>query len=316
MAKSINSIVVATDTFSSLITKTNQVITALGSEIITANSSVDGANTTGNTNLIGIFGANTIAVGTALRGGTVNAAANLNISSNATFTGANASFSANLVITNTVTTVNAITMFVTGPTLNVSSNATFSGNVTSSGNRLTVTSNANFTGANTTLASAVTNITSNTLAITSNTVNITSNAVNVTSNTVFTGSIEVTENITMLGELRHGLNGIDGIEARFSNSNIGATTGSPISVYNWVMADYKCGDITSVIKNGSTVRASKLMVVADGTNAFLTEYATLHSPAAANLGVYSVTANTTHAILRFNQTAANSQITLNVTLIT
>lgn len=315
MAKSINSVVIATDTFSSLITKTNQVISAIGSEVVTANSSNDGANTTGNTNLIGIFGANTVAVGTALRGGTVNAAANLTISSNANFTGANASFTANLIITNTVTSINATTMFVTGPTLNVSSNATFSANVTASGNRLAVTSNANFTGANTTLASAVTNISSNTLAISSNTINITSNAVNITSNTLFTGSVEVTDNITMMGEWRHGAGGIDGIQTHIANGDIGATTGSPISVYNWEMNDYKGGDFISVIKNGSTARVSKILIVTDGTNAFLTEYATLHSPAGANLGVYSITANTTHAILRFNQTAPNSELILNVSLI-
>lgn len=315
MAKTINSVVIATDTFSSLITKTNQVISALGSEIITANSSNDGANTTGNTNLIGIFGANTVAVGTALRGGTVNAAANLTISSNASFTGANASFSANLVITNSATTVNAVTMYVTGPTLNVSSNTAFSGNVTVSGNRLTISGNANFTGANATLGSTVTNITSNTLAISSNTVNITSNAVNITSNTLFTGSVEVTDNITMMGEWRHGMNGMDGIQTHVANGDIGATTGSPIAVYNWMMNDYKGGDFTSVIKNGSTARVSKILIVTDGTNAYLTEYATLHSPAGANLGVYSITANTTHAILRFTQTAPNSELTLNVSLI-
>jgi hypothetical protein len=112
MAKSITSIVVATDTFASLITKTNQIITALGSEIITANTSNDGANTTGNTNLIGIFGANTIAVGTGLRGGTVNAAANLTISSNVSFTGANAAFSSNLNITNSATSINSVAMYI------------------------------------------------------------------------------------------------------------------------------------------------------------------------------------------------------------
>jgi len=315
MAKSINSVVIATDTFSSLITKTNQVISAIGSEVITANSSNDGANTTGNTTLIGIFNANTVAVGTALRGGTVNAAANLTISSNASFTGANASFSANVIITNSVTSINAVTMYVTGPTLNVSSNATFSANLTASGNRLAISSNANFTGANTYLASTITTITGNTLAVSSNTVNITSNAVNITSNTLFTGSVEVTDNITMMGEWRHGMGGMDGIQTHLANNDIGATTGSPISIYSWIAADYKGGDITSVVKNGANVRVSKILIVTDGTNAYLTEYATLHSPTSANLGVYSISANTTHAILRFNQTAPNSELTLNISLI-
>lgn len=315
MAKNITPIVIATDTFSSLITKTNQIISTLGSEIITANSSNDGANTTGNTNLIGIFGANTIAVGSSIRGGTVNAAANLTVSSNVIFTGANAAFSSNLNITNAVTSINAIAMNVTGPTLNVSSNSTFNANVTLTGNRIVVGSNANFTGANTTLGSNTINITGNTLSISSNTVNITSNGVNITSNTLFTGSVEVTDNITMMGEWRHGPDGMDGIQTHVSNTDLGASTGSPLNVYSWEMMMYKGGDFTSVIKNGSTSRVSKFLIVTDGTNAYLTEYATLHSPPSSNLGVYSISANTTHALLRFNQTAPNSQLTLNVSLL-
>jgi len=313
MAKSINSVVIATDTFSSLITKTNQVISAIGSEVITANSSNDGANTTGNTNLIGIFGANTITVGTSLRGGTVNAAANLTISSNTSFTGANVGLSANLTITNSVVAVNAVTMFVTGPTLNVSSNATFNANVTMAGNRLVIGSNVNFTAANTTLGSTNTSITGNTLSIASNTVNITSNGVNITSNTLFTGSIEVTNKVT-LNTIQYGAAGVYGIQTSVANASLGVTTGSPLPVYNWEMANYKGADIISVVKNGANTRISKILAGTNGTDAFITEYATLHSPAAANLGVYSITANATHAILNFTQTLTNSELRLNISL--
>ena len=313
MAKSINSVVVATDTFSSLITKTNQVITAIGTEVITANNSNDGANTTGNTNLIGIFGANTIAVGTGIRGGTVNAAANLTISSNAIFVGTNTSFSSNLIITNSTTTVNAV-MTISGPTLNVSSNATFNANVTMAGNRLVIGSNASFTGANTTLGSANTNISGNNFTITSNTINITSNAVNITSNTLFTGSIEVSNTITLSGDIEYGPAGVYGIQTSAANTSLGVTVGSPLPVYTWAMADYKGADITSVVKNGLTVRVSKFLAVTDGTNAFITEYATLHSPAAANLGVYTITTSPTHVIINFTQTAINSSVILNISL--
>jgi len=313
MAKSINSVVVATDTFSSLITKTNQVITAIGTEVITANNSNDGANTTGNTNLIGIFGANSIAVGTGIRGGTVNAAANLTISSNAIFVGTNTSFSSNLIITNSTTAVNAV-MTISGPTLSVSSNATFNANVTMAGNRLVIGSNASFTGANTTLGSANTNISGNNFIITSNTVNITSNAVNITSNTLFTGSIEVSNTITLLGDIKYGPAGVYGVQTSAANTSLGVTLGSPLPVYSWAMADYKGADITSVVKNGVTVRVSRFLVVTDGTNAFITEYATLHSPAVANLGVYTVTASPTHVIINFTQTAINSSVTLNISL--
>jgi hypothetical protein len=314
MAKSINSVVIATDTFSSLITKTNQVISAIGSEVITANSSNDGANTTGNTNLIGIFGANTIAAGTSLRGGSVNAAANLTISSNVSFTGANASFSANLVITNSVVSVNAVTMLVSGPTLNVSSNATFNSNVNISGIRLTVASNANFTGANTTLGSANTTISGNNFTVTSNNFSVTANDVTFTSNTTFDGTLDITNKVTLYDDIQYGPAGVYGIQTSAANTSLGVTLGSPLPVYSWVMANYKGADITSVVKNGATVRVSRFLAVTDGTNAYITEYATLHSPAAANLGVYSITANATHAIINFTQTAINSELTLNISL--
>lgn len=314
MAKSINSIVVATDTFAGLVSKTNQVISAIGTEVITANSSVNGANTTGNTNLIGIFGANTIAVGTGIRGGTVNAAANLTISSNAVFTGANAAFNSNVSITNSTTSINAVAMYITGPTLSIGSNTTFSGNVTSSGNRLTVASNANFTGANTILGSTTTDVTSNTFTLTSNTFTLTAANTTIVSNASFSGTLTSNGNATFVGDILRGSSGTKGRNVALANSNIGATTGSPIVVYSWLMTDYKGGDFTSVVKNASTVRVSKFLIVTDGTNAYMTEYATLHSPTSANLGVYSVSSNATHAIVRFTQTASSSEVNLNVNL--
>jgi hypothetical protein len=314
MAKSINSIVVATDTFLGLVSKTNQVISAIGTEVITANSSVNGANTTGNTNLIGIFGANTIAVGTGIRGGTVNAAANLTISSNAVFAGANAAFNSNVSITNSTTSINAVAMYITGPTLSIGSNTTFSGNVTSSGNRLTVASNANFTGVNTILGSTTTDVTSNTFTLTSNTFTLTAANTTIVSNASFSGTLTANGNATFVGDILRGAAGVKGKNVAVANGNIGVTTGSPIVVYSWLMSDYKGGDFTSIVKNVTTVRVSKFLIVTDGTNAYMTEYATLHSPTSANLGVYSVSSNATHAIVRFTQTASSSEVNLNVNL--
>jgi hypothetical protein len=314
MAKSINSIVVATDTFSSLVTKTNQVISAMGSEVITANTSVDGANTTGNTNLIGIFGANTIAVGTGLRGGTVNAAANLTISSNAVFTGANAAFSANINVTNSATSINSVAMYITGPTLTISSNTSFTTNALFSGIRTTISGNAVFSGANTTLGSTTTDVTSNTFTVTSNTFTLTAANTTVVSNTSFSGTLVANGNATFVGDILRGASGVKGKNVAVANSDIGATTGSPIVVYSWLMTEYKGGDFTSVVKNSTDVRVSKFLIVTDGTNAYMTEYATLHSPTSANLGVYSVSSNSTHAIVRFTQTASSSEVNLNVNL--
>jgi hypothetical protein len=310
MAKTINQIVIATDTFSSLITRTNQVISALGSEIITANSSNDGANTTGNTNLIGIFGANTVAVGTALRGGTVNAAANLSVTSNVVFTGANASFTANVNMNNSATTINAVAMYITGPTLTLSSNTTASGNLALTGAQLTVSANAVYTGGNTTVQSTNFNISSNTTTFSGNTVSFTGANVAIASNTSFSGVVNASANVNVSADLFYGTRyRITGV----SNTDLGATTGAAINVASWPIA-WNSADIHTRVGNTTATRASKILVVSASNNAYMTEYAVLGSPNTSNLGVYSISANTTDVILRFTPYVANMSLTLNINL--
>lgn len=311
MAKTISTVVIATDTFASLITKTNQLISALGNEVITANTSNDGANTTGNTNLIGIFGANTVAVGTSIRGGTVNAAANLTVSSNVSFSGANAGFSANVSITNGATSINSTAMYITGPTLSVGSNTTFSGNVTATGTKLTIGSNVVFTGTNTDITSNNTTIAGTNATIESTNLTIAADAVTVTSNTEFNGPITVTSTATLDGDIVFGTLGK---QTGVVNTNIGATTGSPIEVYTWLKSSYKLGDITSRVGNTTATRASKILVATNGTDSYMTEYAVLNAPTTANLGLYTVTSNTTNVILNFTPYVANMSMNLNITL--
>lgn len=310
MAKNINQIVIATDTFSSLITRTNQVISALGSEIITANSSNDGANTTGNTNLIGIFSANTVAVGTGLRGGTVNAAANLAISSNVVFTGANAAFNANVNLTNSATAINAVAMYITGPTLTIGSNTTVSGNLAVTGTQTTLGSNVVATGANTTVQSLNFNITSNTTTFSGNNFNITGASANISAQTLFSNTLTSTANAVFANDVYYGTrNRITGV----GNTDLGSTTGAAINVASWPIS-WNAADILTRVGNTSSTRASKILVVSSNTDAYMTEYAVLNAPVSANLGVYSVTANTTDIILRFTPYVANLSLNLNIKL--
>lgn len=310
MAKNIANVVIATDTFSSWITKTNQLLTALGTEVITANTSNDGANTTGNTNLIGIFGANTVAVGTALRGGTVNAAANLAITSNVVVSGANANFTANLNVTNSATSINAVAMYVTGPTLTISSNTTASGNLAVTGAQLSVSANAVYTGANTTVQSTNFNVTSNTTTVSGNNFNITGTTSTISSNVTFSGLVNATANVNITGDVLYGTRvRITGT----SNSDLGATTGAAINVASWPIT-WNAADVITRAGNTTATRASKILVVSNNTDAYMTEYAVLNAPTNANLGVYTVTANTTDVILRFTPYVANLSLNLNINL--
>jgi len=85
MAKNLTSIDTGTDTFQGWINKTNAIIAFCNTEVVTANSHANGAITTGNGYVIGVFGANTL-VCTEIRGGNTVANTGLTISSNVAFT--------------------------------------------------------------------------------------------------------------------------------------------------------------------------------------------------------------------------------------
>jgi hypothetical protein len=75
------------DRFSTLFIRVNELVTALNAEIITANSLANGAVSTGNAYVNGIFAGLTFATST-LRGGNVQASGNLAITTNVNFSGA------------------------------------------------------------------------------------------------------------------------------------------------------------------------------------------------------------------------------------
>jgi hypothetical protein len=84
MSKQIVVVNPATDTFDSLISKTNELINAVNTEVVTVNST-SGA-TIGNGFVTGIFGANTL-VATTIRGGNVGTTTLVTVSSNLTVSG-------------------------------------------------------------------------------------------------------------------------------------------------------------------------------------------------------------------------------------
>lgn len=129
MSVSIANVNLSTDTFQNWLDKTNQVLDKVSTVVITTAANTAGGLTSGNASVNGTFSANVIAVGESLRGGTVAAGANLAITSNVVFSGANVGgavtnfnlSSSNVVIDSTVTTIS-------GGTLTVTSNASFKSN--------------------------------------------------------------------------------------------------------------------------------------------------------------------------------------------
>lgn len=111
------------DTFQSWVDKTNQIADAMSTVVLTSAANTIGGQNSANVNLEGIFAANTIAATTQLRGGSVSDSANLTITSNAHFSGANVSTDTTYLNLQTTTAiVNANTITVSGTTANISSN--------------------------------------------------------------------------------------------------------------------------------------------------------------------------------------------------
>jgi hypothetical protein len=82
MAKTIVLINKSTDYFDTWVNKTNELANVVTQEVLTANTNANGAFVTGNSFLFGIFGANTLTVVNALRGGNVQTSNTLYVTSN------------------------------------------------------------------------------------------------------------------------------------------------------------------------------------------------------------------------------------------
>ena len=185
---------VTSDSFGGWIGKTNLVIHDMGTVVVTVNdvaqpNTTNGAQTTGNAHIEGIFSATTIGVVDALRGGTVSVPATLDITSNVDFTSTNG----------TIDITSSINMFnVDANNVVVSSNVVFDGgstkifiidaaNTVINSGSLYGKSNTYFSGPNTYITSAELKSTSNTI-ITGARVDLDGTTFDVTSNTVFTAT--------------------------------------------------------------------------------------------------------------------------------
>jgi hypothetical protein len=92
MARYVANVDTTTETFGTWVIRTNQLLDALSTEVITANATFANTGTPAaqrNAQLFGAFVANTFVVATELKGGSnTTTFANLAITSNAVFTGA------------------------------------------------------------------------------------------------------------------------------------------------------------------------------------------------------------------------------------
>jgi len=186
MSISTSNVSINFDTFTSLVGQLDIVLNALGTIIVTTAANTIGDSTTGNASIIGIFNANTIAVGNNLTGGSITTPSTLNISSNLTSNGSLALFNSNVTIQAANLIANVGLVNIMGGNLTIYSNTLISNTVLISGNTThtgTLTSNANVSFGN-----GQFNSTSNTYL---NAANVTINglALNLNSNTNHTANV-------------------------------------------------------------------------------------------------------------------------------
>lgn len=129
MARSLANVDIGNDTFLNWIVQTNKLLDALTNEVITVSTLAPGgnsvvANTTGNAQLLGIFGSNTLVATDGLRGGNVSTAAELSIVSNATVTASYLRVGANVQLNTTSVSVGntATNIIANSSTLTIGAN--------------------------------------------------------------------------------------------------------------------------------------------------------------------------------------------------
>ncbi len=206
MARAIANVNIATDSFASWISITNQLADTFTIYALTANSAANGAQVTGNSALVGVFAANTIGVINGLRGGTVETPAHLPITSNTVFSGSQSNLSSNVFILNANTFVNSSVTHIVGGSLSVTSNANIVVanafiNATTMhvvGGTFEATSNIFVNNANTTINAAISYIKGGLANVTSN-VSITSANVYVsaTNATIASGQLTLSSNVNV-----------------------------------------------------------------------------------------------------------------------
>lgn len=347
MAKTLTAVNVNSDTFGSWVTKVNEIITVLSTEIVTANNNANGAVTTGNTYLNGIFSGNTITAFTGIRGGNVQTSNTLQLLSNIQLN------SYHLIIGNSTSNIvsNNSTIKLSNSTSNVVfslSGLTLSNTTILNGNATFGNSTVKTTINSTTIVTgdvdtAIANITSGSVDIlTSNTgsfktevlvgnttVNVYVNSTSLTvgqsfvNNSVFkTGNS--TANVTLTSQTLTFSNSsgsfvVDGTglslteyNTRFKFANLTSSNTSLKALDNISKTSYHGAEYLVHVKDNANnvYQITKIILVhSNSTVSFMTQYASMLTGTSTDLATFTSTANATHSILNVTPAVANSLIT-------
>lgn len=337
MSKTLASINVNADTWSTLIARVNDVVNALANEIVTANSFANGATTTGNSFVNGIFAGTTLVAGT-LRGGNVQTSNVLYVTSNlyvnsSLFVIGNSTVNTVANSTNITTNSASLASFlnVGNSTINVVANSTglwvrpaflsvgnSTVNTTVNGTNI-ITSDIDTTIANVTSATIETLI-SNTFTVNSyiSAGNTTVNA-HINSTSFVLGNTTANVTLTSTSLVFSNGSGSFTIDAsgtvsnaeyntrfKFANSTLSGVSAQLIDSFD--KTSYRTAEYAISVKdnNANNWVVSKVICIHDGSNVFYDEYSVL----ATNnyLGTISANSNSTHVTMYYTPTSSNVKV--------
>lgn len=282
MSRTLSQANVDSDTFQSWLTKTNSVAAAFANTVTTA-SNTAGDLTAGNGTVNGYFGANTLFAIEGLRGGTVGTPAYLTITSNTVFSGAQVNSTANVY-------VSAGNVHVISTVTSVLSN--------SSVTAIKVTGNSSAT--NTYIGGTKLNIGSDTISVT---------------NSISTGGpIAVTNSITVSNSVLVGTSNLTSI-----SSNTKTTTSTSANlVDSFDGSVYRSSKYVISIKDNTVnnYNATEVLVIHNGGDSYLTEYARLVTNASAGaIGTFSTNVDSSTIRLYYTPTTSNTTLNISKTML-
>jgi hypothetical protein len=216
--------------------------------------------------------------------------------------------SKNLVSTGTAT-LNTVSI---ANTLFVTNNATFSNTITITGNAtfsntITITGNATFSNTITVTGNATF---SNTVAISTISTNVAfNNTITVTGNTTLSNNLSVAGVTTLTSNIavnsRMIFNSIGHQYANsytFTNSSVAANI-DIVSASTYRSYEYLVQLSDSTVTPNPYYHSTKIAIIHDGANSFVTEYGTLYN--IASLGTFNVLINGGNIALQLTPTTAN-----------
>lgn len=277
MAKTYTQVVINTDTFLNWLTLTNDMASGFA-DVVTIAANSTGDSTTGNGFVSGTFGSTTL-VATTLRGGSVDTASSLTISSNSVFSGAQINSTSNVYI-------------VSSNNYLVSNNIVLASNSTV--NAISIRAN-----------SSVTNV-----VVGGNTTTVTSN-VTFSANATVSGLLTVSNSAVVTGDLTVATQSLISSNA----ASLSGTSDQLIDSFNG--STFRGGKYVISMKDdaNSTYQMTEVLVMHDGTTAYTTEYATLKSVAnSLATAVSNVSGSTVRLYL--TPTVASLSVKLSKTLTT